>query len=199
MKHTKKHRIWDTIIVGAGAAGMAAAIACKNQGQKVLLIDKQSQMGRKILVTGNGKCNLTNFAQKEEYYRSDCPGRAQKVLSVFGQREAMELFQSLGIYTKDKNGYVYPYSEQAASVREAFEAGVLSGTGVSFVPEAEVRTVSEVCFISGYICFPKKMYNRKKKNAMFARAFLLQPVDLPDQSLDVMAAAIHLQSNLDTG
>ena len=63
MKHTKKHRIWDTIIVGAGAAGMAAAIACKNQGQKVLLIDKQSQMGRKILVTGNGKCNLTNFAQ----------------------------------------------------------------------------------------------------------------------------------------
>ena len=92
--------------------------------------DKQSQMGRKILVTGNGKCNLTNFAQKEEYYRSDCPGRAQKVLSVFGQREAMELFQSLGIYTKDKNGYVYPYSEQAASVREAFEAGVLSGTGV---------------------------------------------------------------------
>ena len=55
MKHTKKHRIWDTIIVGAGAAGMAAAIACKNQGQKVLLIDKQSQMGRKILVTGNGK------------------------------------------------------------------------------------------------------------------------------------------------
>ena len=50
MKHTKKHRIWDTIIVGAGAAGMAAAIACKNQGQKVLLIDKQGQMGRKILI-----------------------------------------------------------------------------------------------------------------------------------------------------
>ena len=95
MKHTKKHRIWDTIIVGAGAAGMAAAIACKNQGQKVLLIDKQSQMGRKILVTGNGKCNLTNFAQKEEYYRSDCPGRAQwncsKVLE-FIQRIRMGMF-----------------------------------------------------------------------------------------------------------
>ena len=65
MKHTKKHRIWDTIIVGAGAAGMAAAIACKNQGQKVLLIDKQSQMGRKILVTGNGKCNITNTKMNE--------------------------------------------------------------------------------------------------------------------------------------
>ena len=55
MKHTKKHRIWDTIIVGAGAAGMAAAIACKEQGQKVLLIDKQGQMGRKIIFTGNVK------------------------------------------------------------------------------------------------------------------------------------------------
>ena len=166
MKHTKKHRIWDTIIVGAGAAGMAAAIACKNQGQKVLLIDKQSQMGRKILVTGNGKCNLTNFAQKEEYYRSDCPGRAQKVLSVFGQREAMELFQSLGIYTKDKNGYVYPYSEQAASVREAFEAGVLSGTGVTFVPEAEVRTVSEkegLFYIGVHLLSEENVQHKKEK------------------------------------
>ena len=45
-------------------------------------------------------------------------------MSVFGQKEAMELFQSLGIYTKDKNGYVYPYSEQAASVREAFETEI---------------------------------------------------------------------------
>ena len=166
MKHTKKHRIWDTIIVGAGAAGMAAAIACKEQGQKVLLIDKQSQMGRKILVTGNGKCNLTNFAQKEEYYRSDCPGRAQKVLSVFGQREAMELFQSLGIYTKDKNGYVYPYSEQAASVREAFEASVLSGTGVTFVPEAEVRTVSEkegLFYIGVHLLSEENVQQKKEK------------------------------------
>ena len=99
MKHTKKHRIWDTIIVGAGAAGMAAAIACKNQGQKVLLIDKQSQMGRKILVTGNGKCNLTNFSQKEEYYRSDCPGRAQKsTVCVWAKR-------SNGIVPKSWNLY----------------------------------------------------------------------------------------------
>ena len=56
--------VWDTIIVGAGAAGMTAALACGKEKQKVLLLDRQNQMGRKILVTGNGKCNLTNFAQK---------------------------------------------------------------------------------------------------------------------------------------
>lgn len=140
-KVVKQQILWDTIIIGAGAAGMTAAITCGGQGQKVLLIERQSQMGRKILVTGNGKCNLTNFAQKEEYYRSDYPERAQKILSVFGQAEAMELFGSLGIYTKDKNGYVYPYSEQAASVREAFETAILSDSDITFLPEAEVYNV----------------------------------------------------------
>lgn len=134
-----KRQLWDTIIVGAGVAGMTAALSCGKQGQKVLLIERQSQMGRKILVTGNGKCNLTNFAQKEEYYRSDCPVQAQKVLAAFGQAQTMELFQSLGIYTKDKNGYVYPYSEQAASVRDAFEASIMSDSNITFLPESEVR------------------------------------------------------------
>ena len=135
--------VWDTIIVGAGAAGMTAALACGKEKQKVLLLDRQNQMGRKILVTGNGKCNLTNFAQKPKYYRSDCPEKVQKVLSVFGQKEAMELFQSLGIYTKDKNGYVYPYSEQAASVREAFETEILSNPSITFVPFSEVYNVQK--------------------------------------------------------
>lgn len=135
--------VWDTIIVGAGAAGMTAAIACGKENQKVLLLDHQNQMGRKILVTGNGKCNLTNFAQKTEYYRSDCPEKAQNILSVFGQKEAMELFQSLGIYTKDKKGYVYPYSEQAASVRDAFETEILANPSIIFVPFSEVYTVQK--------------------------------------------------------
>ena len=78
----------------------------------------------------------------------------------------MELFQSLGIYTKDKNGYVYPYSEQAASVREAFEAGVLSGTGVTFVPEAEVRTVSEkegLFYIGVHLLSEENVQHKKEK------------------------------------
>ena len=78
---------------------MAAAIACKEQGQKVLLIDKQSQMGRKILVTGNGKCNLTNFAQKEEYYRSELSRKsAESTVCVWAKR-------SNGIVPKSWNLY----------------------------------------------------------------------------------------------
>ena len=133
--------IWDTIIIGAGAAGMTAALACRKPGQKVLLLERQSQMGRKILVTGNGRCNLTNFVQKEEYYRSNYPEKAHKILSVFGQADAMGLFRSLGIYTKDKDGYVYLYSEQAASVREAFETEIMSDSVITFLPESEVYDV----------------------------------------------------------
>ena len=69
----------DVIIIGAGASGLMAAITAANQGAKVTVIEHENKPGKKILVTGNGKCNLTNFSQKEEYYRSDCPGRAQKV------------------------------------------------------------------------------------------------------------------------
>lgn len=141
LNHIDNEIIWDTIIIGAGAAGMTAAITCGKQGQKVLLLERQSQMGRKILVTGNGKCNLTNFAQKEEFYRSDYPEQARKVLSDFGQEEAMGFFQNLGIYTKARNGYVYPYSEQAASVREAFESEILSNADITFLPDAEVCDV----------------------------------------------------------
>lgn len=142
-KTGSKQFIWDTIIIGAGAAGMAAAIACGKDGQKVLLIERQSQMGRKILVTGNGKCNLTNFDQKIEYYRSDSPKKVRKVLSTFGQTETMDLFQSLGIYTKDKNGYVYPYSEQAASVRESFETAILSNENITFLSGCEWKETWE--------------------------------------------------------
>lgn len=170
--------IWDTIIVGAGAAGMAAALACGKKGQKVLLLERQRQMGRKILVTGNGKCNLTNFAQKAEYYRSDYPEKAQKVLSVFGLKDAMELFKSLGIYTKDKNGYVYPYSEQAASVRECFETEILSNPNITFVPFSEVYNI------------------QKKSGLFFVKVREMQERDKEKQSSSKKVEKIYRCQNL---
>lgn len=170
--------IWDTIIVGAGVAGMAAALACGKENQKILLLDRQSQMGRKILVTGNGKCNLTNFAQKAEYYRSDYPEKVQKVLSVFGLKDAMELFKSLGIYTKDKNGYVYPYSEQAASVRECFETEILSNPNITFIPSSEVYNI------------------QKKSGLFFVKVREMQGQDKEKQSSSKKVEKIYRCQNL---
>lgn len=108
----------DVIIVGAGASGLVAAISAARRGRTVLVIEQKDKAGRKILATGNGKCNFTNIVQLPECYRSDDSAFAMKVLSNFDVSKTIQFFKELGIYPKERNGYLYPNSEQAASVVE---------------------------------------------------------------------------------
>lgn len=106
----------DVIIIGAGASGLVAAIAAARCGSSVLVIEQKEKAGKKILATGNGKCNFTNLLQTAECYRSEDKEFPGKVLSGFDVRQTIQFFQELGIYPKERNGYLYPNSEQAASV-----------------------------------------------------------------------------------
>ena len=106
------------IVIGGGAAGLMAAImAARNHGE-VTVLEQNEVPGRKILATGNGKCNLTNVRQEPSCYRSDHPEFPWKVVNTFPLKSTLQLFTSLGLYTKNKNGGLYPYSEQAAAVRD---------------------------------------------------------------------------------
>ncbi len=107
---------YDVIIIGAGASGLTAAIAAARQGSTVLVIEQKDKAGKKILATGNGKCNFTNKFQAPECYRSDDSAFAMKVLSHFDVTKTLAFFEELGIYPKEREGYYYPNSEQAASV-----------------------------------------------------------------------------------
>ena len=137
-----KHKYYQIIIAGAGPSGMTAALYCARQGYEVLLIDRNTQAGRKLLVTGNGRCNLTNMEQKMADYRSEDPELAWSMVRSFHESRTLEFLADLGIYTTVKEGYIYPYSGQAATVREAFERALQQEKKIRFLPETEVVDVS---------------------------------------------------------
>ena len=107
---------YDVIVVGAGASGLIAAIAAAEKGGSVLIIEQKEKAGKKILATGNGKCNFTNMHQTPDCYRSDDSTFAMKVLSNFDNKRTLEFFERLGIVPMNRNGYIYPNSEQAVSI-----------------------------------------------------------------------------------
>ena len=108
-------------IVGGGAAGMMAAIIAAREGAAVTVLEHNEKTGKKILATGNGRCNLTNLYQAVSCYHSQERNLAWEVLEQFDVQKTIRFFSELGIYTKNKNGGLYPSSMQASSVQELLE------------------------------------------------------------------------------
>ena len=105
-------------IIGAGAAGMAAALAAaENENIQVVLLERQARVGRKLLATGNGRCNLSNIHAAQGGYHGDDPDFSKTAISRFDPEQTLSWFRSLGLYTVvEDSGRVYPYSDQANSV-----------------------------------------------------------------------------------
>ena len=107
---------YDVIIVGAGASGMMAAITAASHHKKVLLLERMDKLGKKILATGNGRCNLSNAYMDENCYRGQRPSFAYPMIEEFGLEDLIQFFESLGMLVTEQNGYYYPASLQAATV-----------------------------------------------------------------------------------
>ena len=107
------------IIIGGGAAGLMAAISSAKQGANVTVLEHSERVGKKILSTGNGKCNLTNTSiSKNKYYGGD-KLFIENILKRFNVENTLNFFSDLGVLLKNKNGYIYPMSEQASTVLNA--------------------------------------------------------------------------------
>ena len=131
------------VIIGGGASGLMAAIQAARGGASVTLLERNEKPGKKLLATGNGRCNLTNLLQKESCYHGDQREFAWKVIGGFPADRTIAFFSSLGIYTKNRDGWIYPNSDQAASVLQVLlmEASSLK---VKMKTREAVRSVKKV-------------------------------------------------------
>ena len=141
---------WDVVVVGAGASGLMAAQAAartlKAQGQPgaVLLVEGNPKPGKKLLATGNGRCNLTNLEASLPHYHGD-GALAAPLLEEYTPQRILEEFESMGLLCRaDSEGRVYPRSLQAAAVLQALrgaceEAGAIlrCGWGVTGICREE--------------------------------------------------------------
>lgn len=117
-KNGLKH--WDVLIIGGGAAGLVAAIESARLGNRVCVLEQNDKLGKKILATGNGKCNYTNSNMSKDCYYGD-EKLIQMILKEFTTEDCLAFFHELGIYPKERQGYYYPNSEQASSVVYALQ------------------------------------------------------------------------------
>ncbi|MDO9231446.1 MAG: NAD(P)/FAD-dependent oxidoreductase [bacterium] len=120
-----KEEKFDTVIVGGGASGMMAGILASENNEKVAIIEKNSTLGKKLLLTGNGRCNITqaNFSNREFVEKLGKSGKFLfSGLSVFGPRETQEFFEKLGLKLKtEKDGRVFPESDKAQDVLDTLK------------------------------------------------------------------------------
>lgn len=103
-------------VAGGGAAGMMAAVWAVDAGAAVTVFEKNERVGKKILATGNGRCNFSNESMGASFYRGSGMALVDQVLERFGVAQTKAFFSSLGMRIKDRAGYLYPASDQASTV-----------------------------------------------------------------------------------
>lgn len=145
----------NVCVIGGGAAGMLAALTAAENGHRVLLLERQSRVGRKLLATGNGRCNLSNHHVSPAHYHGGA-GFCDFALSQFDVGETLQYFASLGLLTvSEASGRIYPMSNMAGSVLDVLryalerpEIDLQTGqavTAVRKIPEGfSVKTETDI-------------------------------------------------------
>lgn len=118
--HKNGETIWDVVVIGGGASGMMTAGRAASLGKKVLLLEKNKELGKKLLITGGGRCNVTNAEEDLRVLLSKFKDSDKFLFSAFSQfsnKDTLDFFNSRGMETKvEANNRVFPVSNKAQSV-----------------------------------------------------------------------------------
>lgn len=187
--------MYDVIIIGAGASGLMAAAAAASKGARVALLEHKDDIGKKILATGNGRCNFTNTDMSVNKFHGS-KALIKNGLSQFNYSDTICFFKELGIPAYDNAGYIYPNSKQAASVVAAFRmelmrlhVDVKTGINITDIKPADDRT--------GY-CIQTDKGSFKSKRLIIACGLTASPKLGSDGSLfrQIEALGHHIQKPL---
>ena len=132
-------KYYDNIILGAGASGCICAMTAGKRRKHVLLLDKNSKPAKKILVTGNGRCNITNNNMKSDFFNQNI----DKFLEKFDEKRTLDFFDKLGLLCyHDEEGRFYPLSNSAKSVTDILGYG-LNEAGVEFQGDTTIVKIEK--------------------------------------------------------
>ncbi|MEE3342685.1 MAG: aminoacetone oxidase family FAD-binding enzyme [Bacilli bacterium] len=130
------------IVVGGGASGLVAAIKAARGGNKVIILEKNNTCGKKILVTGNGRCNYFNDKFGSEYYDSYDKRLIDIIINDKNRIMVLDFFNSIGVVPNIKNGYYYPHSNQAVSIVNALMLEV-NRLGINVICNTKVLKIEK--------------------------------------------------------
>ena len=129
----------QVIVVGGGAAGLTAGIMAARNGAAVTILEQNEKPGRKICVTGNGRCNLTNRDMDLSHYHGTAPQFCLPALETFGVEQTLAWFRSMGLLTvTEPGGRVYPASDSANSVADVLRLTLAGRQNVTLHAGCEI-------------------------------------------------------------
>jgi len=130
-------------VIGGGASGMIAALCAAQAGAEVTIFEHMPRMGRKLLLTGSGKCNISNTDMDLSHFHSGCDDIVSKVLEKYPSQTTLSFFEKLGLFVKDKGGYLYPYSESASAVVDILRFAIRD-CGIDVHTDVDIKHIEKM-------------------------------------------------------
>ena len=133
-----------TLIIGGGPAGMMAAISAAEENEEVVLIEKNSSLGRKLLITGKGRCNITSSIAIEDFIKN-VPGNGRFLYSAFSNfsnQDIIDLMKKNGVEVKEERGNrIFPVTDKAQSVLDAFINEIRKHKNIKVMLNCKVKRI----------------------------------------------------------